>query len=222
MRRREVLGGGLAAGGLALAGGPGAALADGATARRVFRLRRAGSDIGRHALEGRREGGAFRLAIDIDIRVKVIGLVTAYRYAMTNEEVWRDRRIERVDSETDDDGEARFLRVRREGEALAVEGSGFEGRQPLSAVTTTYLAREYLDRRPWLSSQSGEPLDVRIEPIAGEARAFRVSGGLETELVYDERGEWVGCRFEAGGERVVYEILEETGDLAALWRGGPA
>lgn len=219
MLRRDVLTGGLAAGTLALTG---TALADGASARRVFRIERAGRDIGRHVLTGHRDGDTFRLNVDIDIRVKVIGLVTAYRYEMTNEEVWRDRTLERVDSRTNDDGEDAFLRIRREGDALAVEGSGFRGRQPLDAVTTTYVAREFLDRRPWLSSQSGEPLDIAIAPVSGQARTFQISGELTTRLTYDERGEWVDCSFDGQGERVTYDILEDTGGFAALWRGGTA
>ena len=43
------------------------------------------------------------------------------------------------------------------------------------------------------------------------------SGGLETRLRYDGRGEWVGCEFDAGGELASYEIASEAGWFGALW-----
>ncbi|MEM6489954.1 MAG: DUF6134 family protein [Pseudomonadota bacterium] len=193
-----------------------AAAADG-TASRVFRILRGGKDIGRHMLTARRTADTLEITIEIAIRVRFLG-ITAYRYEMTNREVWQDGALLTLDSETNDDGTDDRLTIRREGDALAVDGLRYSGRQPLQAVTTTYYAPAFLERRPWLSSQSGEPLQVSSAPIAGEPGAVQLSGEIDSVLIYDDRGEWVGCRFDASGELATYEVIEETGAIAAMWR----
>lgn len=222
MRRRDLIIGGMGAAAFARTA---AARADGG-ARRVFRIVRGGSDIGRHTLDARvNANGDFEVAIEIDIEVRVVvGLVSAYSYRMSNREVWRDRRIVSVDSETDDDGTEEFCRIRRGDGALRVEGTAFTGTQPLSAVTTTYYAPEFVERRPWISSQSGKPLSVAADPVSGEPRTWRITGDIsvETVLGYNDRGEWDVCRFDARGETVRYEVIEDTGNIAELWRGAGA
>ncbi len=215
MHRRDVL---IGLGSAAAAGSFGApALAD-APARRVFRIRRAGDDIGRHILSARQTRTGFEIEIDIDIAVKVLGF-TAYRYTLTNREVWEAGRLVQLDSEANDDGDRHRLSIRRGSDRLEIDGTGFSGTAPLEAATTSYYVPDFLDRRPWISTQSGKPLSVSVEPLdASGKRPFKVTGELETRLVYDRRDEWVGSEFDAGGEPAAYEIVEETGRISPLWR----
>ncbi|MEL7346624.1 MAG: DUF6134 family protein [Pseudomonadota bacterium] len=190
-------------------------------AKTVFRILRGDKDIGRHSLTARRDGNRFEMDIDIDIRVKFLG-ITAYRYAMTNREVWEGGQIISVDSTTDDDGTDEQVVMRRDGDALTVEGSAFSGRAPVTAVTTTYYTPTFIDRRPWLSSQSGKRIDFKVDRVAGEGvpgttAAFQLSGQINSRLIYSAAGEWIGCEFDAQGEPGRYEMLEE-GNIAALWR----
>jgi hypothetical protein len=212
MKRRDLL---IAGGVFAIAPvlGPGIARADG-TAMREFRILRGGSDIGRHRLAARRTGERFEIDIDIDIAVTFLG-ITAYRYELSNREVWDERRILRVASQVNDDGDRSHSKIERAGAALEVDGSGFSGEAPLEAVTTSYYARPFIERQPWISTQSGKVLDISIAR-EGEG-AVQVRGELETELVYDDAGEWVGCRFDAQGEPGTYEVVESSGAILPLW-----
>lgn len=183
------------------------------TARRVFRILRAGDDIGRHVLDARLGPDGFVIDIDIDIRVKLLGF-TAYRYELTNRETWSGGHIVQVDSRVNDDGDEAYARIMRAGDRLEVDGSGYAGPAPFSSVTTSYFTPAFLDRRPWISTQSGKRLSVETRP-AGSSR-WQVSGELETQLVY-EGGEWMGSIFDAGGETARYETLESTGSISDLW-----
>ncbi|MEM6973409.1 MAG: DUF6134 family protein [Pseudomonadota bacterium] len=190
-----------------------------ATALREFRVLRAGRDIGRHRLSARQDADGFALDIDIELVVRVLG-IAAYRYEMSVAERWSGGQLVRLDSKTNDDGTDDFVRIQREGEGLAVDGSGFSGTQPGEAVATTYHSVDLMQRRPWLSSQSGKPIAIDPRPVAGEAGAFAMGGELGNVLIYDSAGDWSGCRFDAGGEPAEYALSEASGSIAGLWQAG--
>lgn len=185
-----------------------------AKASRTFRILRDGDDIGTHTLDAVSGPNGFEIDIRIRIAVKVLG-ITAYRYELDNREVWKDGRIVSVDSTVNDDGTSDRSNIKRKGDGLVVDGSRYSGPAPADAVTTSYYARPFIDRRPWISTQSGKPLTLDIAPD-GRANWFRTSGELTTTLGY-QGGEWTGCEFDAGGEPGVYEMVRQSGKIAALW-----
>lgn len=213
MLRRDLLGG-LAAS-TAFCALPITAAQAASTARREFRIMRDGSDIGRHLLVARRGPDGFEIDIDIEIVVRVLG-IAAYRYELRNRETWAGGKLMKLDSETNDDGDRYFARVRRAGDALEVEGTSYRGAAAPIAATTSYFVPDFLERPVWISTQSGAPLSVKVSPTGGTR--WTVSGELETTLIYDDRGEWMGSEFDAGGELGTYELIEETGLIAPLWR----
>lgn len=186
------------------------------SAKRAFRILRDGDDIGPHTLDAVLTGNGFEIAIDIKIAVKVLG-ITAYRYTLSNREIWKGGTIVSVKSQVNDDGTKDSSTVTRQGEKLVVEGSRYSGDAPFAAATTSYFTPKTLDRTPWISTQSGMLLPIKTKPIAGRASWWQVSGGLDTALGYDDRGEWTGCEFDAGGETATYEITSQSGAIAALW-----
>lgn len=182
--------------------------------QRRFRVLRDGKDIGTHNLSATLGSQGFEIEIRIDLAVKFLGL-TAYVYNLINREVWRDGRIVSVNSRVNDDGAEEFCQVTNDGELLQVRGSRFTGTLPLDAVTTSYFHTDFLDRRPWVSTQSGAALAVDVAASGGGR--YAVTGELETTLLYDDRGEWMGSIFDAGGETATYELTSETGVIAPLW-----
>lgn len=210
MKRRTFLTGCVAAGaGLAM---PALAAPSGS---RTFRVLRGGKAFGSHVLEAVQVEDRFEIAITIKLAVKVLG-VTAYRYELDNREIWQGGRLISVDSRVNNDGDDEFVRAKRAGDVLKIEGSGFDGTAPGLAATTSYYTPTMLERRPWISTQSGKPLEIAIGP-EGRSGWWSVTGGLDTKLGYDSRGEWIGCEFDAGGEPGRYEVAAESGTIGALW-----
>ena len=199
--------------------GTGAALATPAiaapTARRVFQILRDGDDIGRHTMIAVQGINGFTLDTEIDIKVTFLG-VTAYRYLLKNREIWKAGQLVSMNATTNDDGTEDAARVRAGSKALRIEGSRLTGEAPLNAVTTSYFATPFLKRRPWISTQSGKPLKIDVT-AEGRRNWWSVSGELNTRLGYDQRGEWVGCEFDAGGEPGRYEMIGEAGRIGELW-----
>jgi len=184
-------------------------------ATRTFRIMRDGDDIGSHSLEAVLGPSGLEVAITIRIAVKFLG-ITAYRYEMDNREIWKSGRIVSVDSRVNDDGTDDNANIVANGDVLSISGSRYKGTAPGTAVTTSYFAPPFLERQPWLSTQSGAPLPVQIAP-EGRNGWYAVTGELETKLGYDSRGEWTGCEFDAGGELATYAIASENGRIGGLW-----
>ena len=185
------------------------------SAKRRFRIIRDGDDIGTHDLEAVLTGNGFEIDVTIRIAVKFLG-VTAYRYEMNNREVWRGGRIVSVDSRVNDDGTQERARVTARPDTLTIDGSRYSGKASVEAATTSYYAPAFLKRSPWISTQSGDILKVAVNP-EGRANWWKISGGLDTTLGYDARGEWTGCEFDAGGELATYEVTHQSGAIGALW-----
>jgi hypothetical protein len=207
------------------------ALSSTGPARRDFRILRDGDDIGSHVLTARREGARLTVEIDIAIAVQFLG-ITAYRYELRNREVWEDGRILTIDSTVNDDGEPGFCNVRREGDALRIEGSGYSGPAPADAATTSYWSADFLSRGVWISTQSGEPLSVSAADQGPETiesgdgplacRRWAISGDMDLELWYDAAGDWTANAFDAGGEKGRYRLQSGGDSLNALWTASGA
>lgn len=226
--RRAVLRGGLAAAGaLALTGLGGRAGAAG-SASRSFDVLRDGESIGAQTTTVSADGAKIDVTVKVRIAVKMLGIV-AYRYTLDSRETWEDGRLMTLDGETDDDGTREIARVRREGDRLIASGA-HKGDIPGDAATTTYWTPNFLERATWISTQTGAPLAVKVTRDGSEAvpgpsgkldcARWRVAGDLDLTLYYDDRGEWMGNAFDAGGEVARFRATAEGPRLAALWPAG--
>ncbi len=214
MPRREALRaliGGAAAAGLALSRPLQAAL-PGAD-EIAFEVLRDGRSIGHHRVSFRREARDLHVEIDIALEVKLLFL-TVFRYRHRNHEVWRDGRLVAIDTKTDDDGEAFWLRGRSAANGLAVEGSSGRFLAPADIMPTSYWNPDSVKRSRMLDTQRGRLIQVAIVPagletveLAGrpvEARRFAVTGDLVLDLWYTAAGEWAKIAFEARGAEIAY------------------
>ncbi|SDW78324.1 hypothetical protein SAMN05444336_102336 [Albimonas donghaensis] len=225
--RRTLLGTGLAAGGLALGGWP-ARRARAATASRGFEILRDGDVIGDQLTTVAADGPRLDVTVRVRIALKVLGVV-AYRYELDSRELWENGLLVSLDGTTNDDGERETARVRREGDRLVSSGTHV-GDMPGDAATTTYWTPAFLERSTWISTQTGAPLRVSAsqdgsEAVPGPSGAltctrWQVSGDLDLALYYDDRGEWMGNAFDAGGETARFRAVAADPRLAPLWPAG--
>lgn len=181
-----------------------------------FRVERGGDPIGTHEVRFRREGED--LHVDIDIRLAVtFGPLTVFRYKHSNRETWREGRLVALETKTNDDGTAYWVRAEATEEGLAVTSSANDPFiAPASIIPTSYWNPATVTQSELLDTQKGRIVKVEIEEagetrVAAEggeiaARLYRMTGDLKLQLTYSQKMEWLNVSFRARGQDVDYTV----------------
>jgi len=179
----------------------------------AFRVTRDGEPLGRHILNFRQESDGLHVEIDIALDVK-FAFLTLFRYRHRNHEVWRDGRLVALESQTDDDGEAFWVRAQATEDGLRVESAEGTYTAPAGIFPTSYWNAATITQTQLLDTQTGAIRQVQVMPAAKEtiilegqtaaARKYRMSGDLEMDLWYSDSGSWAKLVFVARGAEVEY------------------
>jgi hypothetical protein len=165
----------------------------------TFRVLREGSDVGRHTVRFREEGGLLEARSEVRIEVKLMGF-TVYRYLHETVESWRGDRLVGLNSRLDKNGTAAFCEARSTAGALVLRGPGGEVRMPAQAAPLTWWRQATL--RPGVplfdprKAIAVEP-ELRLSAVAGGTRVVLI-GGEGADVLYDSSGTWIG--FATTGE----------------------
>jgi hypothetical protein len=184
----------------------------------AFDVIRKGSVIGVHRLtfDGDDRNVTVKVAVDLHVG---LGPIVLFRYRHRAAEVWKEGRLDALDTETDNDGRECKVTGRRIDAGFVVEGSGAPRYvAPENALPATHWNRRMLDG-PLINTQDGrlmqpEVKPLGIEPIPSasgapiEARHFALSGVVTLDTWYDLNAAWAGVRFQAADRSEVrYERL---------------
>lgn len=181
---------------------------------REFRAIRKNQDIGYHRVTVRPQEGGARVVTEIELAVKLFGVMTVYSYHHRSEEIWRGGRLVSIHSRTDDNGDKLRLDAEAEGDGLRVKGTEYSGLAPGDIMPTSYWNADFPNRRLLLNSQSGKLLTVSVseKPVAAEdgvppgSRHYVLDGDLRLELWYDGQGRWTKTRFQAASDGSIVEF----------------
>ena len=219
-RRDFALTGTAAAGALMMARPAAASRIEG---RLLFDVYREGDRIGTHTLRLRQEGERIEADIDIDLAVK-FAFVTAYRYRHRNREVYEGEQLVAMASRTNNNGEQVAVDVRRDGDALVVDGKGGRKRVAGDLIPTTYWQPRSVRQTRWIDSQNGRVVESEVTALGSEriryegrevpADHFRLRGDLDCDLWYGPEG-WAKLAFVVQGSRISYRRRAES-DVASL------
>lgn len=170
-----------------------------------FEVYRNNSRMGEHAVAfSRTEAGDLRVDVDIDLAVR-LGPIPVFRYQHDATEFWRDGELVAIQAATFSDGEW----SRWQAGLNATGGVALSDLPPSSHWTRYDPTTAAI-----LNTETGEPMAVEIVSLGVEefptatgqveAERIRMTGTLTVDLWYDAEGNWVGCEFEARGQRIRY------------------
>jgi hypothetical protein len=182
-----------------------------------------GKPIGHHHVDLSGGTAEIEYRSETKLNVKVLFL-TVFRYLHVDREIWRDDCLTKIESTTDDDGKAQFVRGAKGSASFTLATD--RGDRELSApcvMTFAYWNPRVLSATQLMNAQTGEYAAVRIDALGRErvqvrgqqvdAEHFAIVGDkLNIELWYAARsegiGEWIALatKTERGG-RLEYRLL---------------
>ncbi len=193
-------------------------------ARLSFDVFRDGSRSGSHSISFLRESPE-SMAVEIDINLEVkFGPFTVFNYSHCNTTEWKNGRLWRMQSVTDDNGDYHEVNAKNMGELLQVSASGIETYSiGPNILPTTYWMASTVMQSELINSQTGERIDIKVREVGREdisapgglvpAKRYKMTGDLEIDLWYDDNGILAGLAFRARGSDVTYRLTERTDEL---------
>jgi hypothetical protein len=183
-----------------------------------FNVARAGAPMGSHKISFRRDGDDLMVEIAIDLEVR-LAFIPVFRYTHRNSERWRDGRLVRLETTTDDDGVRHKVVAQATEQGLRVtDSAGRSYVAPADTIPTSYWNPQTVTRGELLNTQDGRMMPIRVESqrdsfaSLGEADHYRLvmlndKDGTPIDVWYDKDSlTWVKLAFEARGSKISYAL----------------
>lgn len=192
----------------------------------IFRISWRDIDVGYSSLNLIRNGTNLVAKIDVKIDVTILGL-NLFSYSLKCKEIWINKQLKSLKSEVRIGKKLEYSNAYRTSDGLKINGSSFTGVIKGNPATTSYFTPDFLNRDVWISTQNGKPLNVQSQKLGIEeiytpkglikATNWEVSGDLNINLFYDEKNEWVGSKFRAGGADATFILQNKFGRNHKTW-----
>ena len=178
-----------------------------------FRVLLNDDEIGFHNFRLESSNGLTYLDSQASFDVRVL-FFTAYRYRHSNRETWSGSCLESIESDTNANGKPVKVTGQREADGFVVEAMGEAAQLDDCVMSFAYWNPNILQRSRLLNAQTGEYLDVDIQPQPDEtlvfrgaetlASRYRISGrDLRIDLWYSAENEWLALESLAKGGRII-------------------
>lgn len=189
--------------------------------RLAFTITRNGDAIGSHTYNFVRQGDKIIVNIQTDIDFRFLS-VPLYKFQHEAREVWRDDRLLRLVSSTNNNGETVALDVRADGDVLKVGGQAGQAEIDALAVPASLWNPGVVMRGTLVDPVSGKVMtttaaDKGVETltVAGrtiEARRYTLSGDYRRDVWYDSRsGALVRVLFEGSDGSEIEYVRRQIG-----------
>jgi hypothetical protein len=164
------------------------------------------------------DDGTIQVACETDLTVQI--LLVKYRYTYRGREVWKDGRLQRLDSNCNDDGKRFQVNAVAEENGLRVRVNGQERLARADTWLTSYWTLPDAKLRdqliPLMDADTGRDLPCRLQDVgvvqmavAGEAQnvhRYHLTGKVEVDLWYDAAERLVRCEWIEDGHRTHFDL----------------
>jgi hypothetical protein len=166
----------------------------------------------------RRDDGSTVMQGKADVLIKFFGGLRVYRYDYAGTEVWKDGRLQQLESQTTDDGKSYRVSASKDGDRLSVSVNGQARPVPGDIWVTTYwrFPEKAVTPMVLLDADTGRTLNATLQQlgpgkvsVAGQAVActhYRVKHELAVDLWFDGQGRLLRQEWVEEGKRVVLEL----------------
>jgi len=160
-----------------------------------FRVEREGNPIGVVMERFQVEGDTLRVDVFIEFAVK-LAFITVYRYEHRSREIWKGGRLVRIDTVTNDDGDAQAVNGAADGDRFKATGIFGPVEAPANILPSSYWHPDFVDQTRMLDSQKGRIMEFAITDEGSQqievqnarqvaATRYAMRGDVDLDFWYD-------------------------------------
>lgn len=183
-----------------------------------FRVLLDDKEIGFHRYRLHEDGSTIQVQSEAKFDVKFL-FFNAYSYRHSLSASWRGECLNDLEARTNDNGKRIEVTGARDDNEFVVETGGEVDELPVCVKDFAYWDKRILEENRLLNPQTGEYLEVSVEPLGEEqvlaggasvaAQAYRITAkGMRIDVWYGkENDQWLKLESLAKGDRVIrYEL----------------
>ena len=191
-----------------------------------FDIYRNNKHIGKHIFSFKKSDNEIEVESEINFEIKKFGVVL-YKYHVKGTEYYRDGKLIKFNSKTNQNGKEKYVNLKTEGKDLVIDGSSFKGKVSQEYLLGTWWNHSIVKAPAQISAVSGRIIKQKVTFLGKEKiklgnKVFKTlhfnfssidkklnkSKRLNTDVWYDEETlNWVKATFEKKG-KWEYKLLE--------------
>ena len=191
-----------------------------------FDIYRNNKHIGKHIFSFKKSDNDIAIESEINFQIKKLGVVL-YKYHVKGTEYYKDGKLIKFNSKTNQNGKEKYVNLKAEGNDLIIDGSSFKGKVSQEYLLGTWWNHSIVNAPAQISAVSGRIIKQKvtflgIEEIKVGNKTFNTlhfnfsstdkklkkNKKLNTDVWYDEKTlNWVKATFEKKG-KWEYRLVE--------------
>ena len=184
-----------------------------------FDIYRNNKHIGKHVFSFKKIDDQLAVESEINFKIKKLGIVL-YSYHVKGTEYYKDGKLVKFNSKTDQNGKKKFANIKLENEELIIDGSSYKGKAPIDYLLGTWWNHGIVKAKAQISAVSGRIIKQKVTFLGKETLKignktyetlhFNFSSTdkkldkkkkLNTDVWYDEKTlNWVKASFNKKGK----------------------
>ena len=184
-----------------------------------FDIYRNNKHIGKHVFSFKKIDDQLAVESEINFKIKKLGIVL-YSYHVKGTEYYKDGKLVKFNSKTDQNGKEKFANIKLENEELIIDGSSYKGKAPIDYLLGTWWNHGIVKAKAQISAVSGRIIKQKVTFLGKEKIKFGEKvfdtlhfnfsstdkkldkkKKLNTDVWYDEKTlNWVKASFNKKGK----------------------
>ena len=191
-----------------------------------FDIYRNNKHIGKHIFSFKKTDNEIAVESEIKFQIKKLGVVL-YKYYVKGTEYYKDGKLIKFNSKTNQNGKEKYVNLKAEGNDLIIDGSSFKGKVSHEYLLGTWWNHSIVKAPAQISAVSGRIIKQKVTFLGKEEiklgnKTFKTlhfnfsstdeklkeGKKLNTDVWYDEETlNWVKASFEKKG-KWEYKLVE--------------
>jgi len=184
-----------------------------------FDIYRNNKHIGKHIFSFKKTNSEIEVESEINFEIKKLGVVL-YKYYVKGKEIYKDGKLIRFNSKTNQNGKEKYVNVILNNNELNIDGSSYKGKAPVEYLLGTWWNHSLVEANAQISAVSGRIIKQKVtfvgkENINIDGKTYKTlhfnfssidkklskDKKLNTDIWYEEETlNWVRATFKKKGD----------------------